>query len=107
MQKIDVNGPVFVRAARPYLFDMTFLHSTPRGVQERGTFAFDPKIASVGEDVIAQAAQGDPTANFVVGAFILWELDDPQNARPYLEIAGEAGVLDALIDLAILELLSA
>ena len=86
---------------------MTFLQSTPRGVQERGTFAFDPKIASVGEDVIAEAARSDPTATYAVGAYILWELDDPKNARPYLEIAGEAGVLDALVDLAVLELLSA
>jgi hypothetical protein len=106
-EKIDINGPLLMRAVRPYLFEMTFLHSTPRGVQEAGTFAFDPKIASVGEDVIAEAAQCDPAASYAVGAFILWELDDPVNARPYLEIAGEAGMLDALIDLAVLELLSA
>jgi len=74
---------------------------------KRGTFAFDPKIAPFAEEVIAEAAQGNPTASYAVGAYILWQLDDPDNARPYLEIAGEAGVPDALIDLAVLELLSA
>lgn len=106
-EKIDINGPVLVRAARPYLFEMTFLHATAHGVLERGTYAFDSKIAPVGEEVIAEAAQGNPTASYAVGAYILWRLDDPENARPYLEIAGEAGVPDALIDLAVLELLSA
>jgi len=96
-----------VRAARPYLFEMTFLHATARGVLERGTFAFDPQIAPIGEEAIAEAAEGNPTASYAVGAYILWRLDDPENARPYLEIAGEAGVPDALIDLAVLELLSA
>ena len=105
-ERIDINGPVLMRVARPYLFEITF-HSTPRGVQERRTFAFNPKIASVGEDVIMQAALDDPAASYQVGAFILWKLDDPERARPYLEIAGEAGLLDALIDLAVLRLLSA
>lgn len=106
-EKIDINGPVLMRVARPYLFEITFLHSTPRGVQERRTFAFNPKIASVGEDVIAQAALGDPAASYQVGAFVLWKLDDPERARPYLEIAGEVGLFDALVDLAVLALLSA
>ena len=37
----------------------------------------------------------------------LWKLDDPERARPYLEIDGEAGLFVALIDMAVLGLLSA
>jgi hypothetical protein len=106
-EKIDIDGPILVRAARPHLFEMTFLHSSARGVHERGAFGFDLKIGPVGDDVIAQAAQGDAGASYKVGAYILWELNNPVAARPYLEIAGEAGVAEALIDLLVLELLSA
>jgi hypothetical protein len=42
----------------------------------------------------------------MLAAFILWRLDDPRTARPYLESAG-AGLTEALIDLEVLELPSA
>ena len=106
-EKIDVNGPVFVRefAEKPYVFEMTFLRSTRFSTQERRALAFDPRIVPIGEDVIAQAAIGDGIASYALGAFILWRLYDAKGARPYLENAGGAGVVDALIDLAVLELL--
>jgi hypothetical protein len=105
----DANSPVFVRAraAMPDLFQVTFVHSDHFGIQRRKATAFDPRIASVGDDMILKAASGDAVASCAVGHYVLWELDDPAGARPYLESAGAAGVFDALVDLAVLELLRA
>jgi hypothetical protein len=82
------------------------LHSSAFGVQERKTIAFDPRIAALGEEVIVMAARGDATASYVVGRFILWHLDDPVAARPYLDRAARTGSLEALVDLAIVQLFS-
>jgi hypothetical protein len=108
-EKIDAGSPVLLRplASKPYVFEMTFLHSTSLRVQERKSFAFDPKLTPVGVDIITAAASGDSAANYTIGAFILWRLDLPSNARPYLESAAAVGVADALIDLGVVELLAA
>jgi hypothetical protein len=50
---------------------------------------------------------GDAAANYALGAFLPWHLDDAKTARPYLESAAAVGVADALIDLAVIELLAA
>lgn len=45
----------------------SFLCSSPFGVEESKTIAFDPRIAAVGEDVIVRASLGDPAASEVIG----------------------------------------
>jgi hypothetical protein len=107
-ESVDADAPILVRrqTSHPHVFEATFLHSSAFGVQEHKTIAFDPRIAALGEDVIVRAARGDATASYVVGRFILWHLDDPAAARPYLERAAGAGSLEALVDLAIVQLFS-
>lgn len=104
--KMDAEGPVFVRrqAACPHIYEVTYLQSRALGVQERATIAFDPRIARLGEDTLFRAARHEAVASDVVGRFILWQLDDPAAARPYLERAVRAGSFEALIDLAVLVL---
>jgi hypothetical protein len=105
-EALDAHSPIFVRAqeGKPDIFDVTFLRSDHFGVHHRKAIAFRKRIASLGEDTILEAASDDATANYAVGHYILWELDDPSGARPYLERAAAGGILDALFDLAIIEL---
>lgn len=37
------------------------------------------------DETILKAARNDPAASYEVGQFVLWRLDDPVGARPYLE----------------------
>jgi hypothetical protein len=103
---VDSGSPVLVReqAEKPDLFEITFLRSDRFRTQPRKTIAYRIRIAGVGEDVILKAALGDPAANNTLGQFFLWHLDDPAAARRYLERAVEGGIVDALIDLAVMEL---
>jgi hypothetical protein len=39
-----------------------------------------------------------------VGRFILWKLNDPVGARPYREQATAGSIIEALFDLAVVEL---
>jgi hypothetical protein len=105
-ETVDPGSPVLVReqVEKPDLFEITFLRSDHLRTQPRKAIAYRIRIAGVGEDVILKAAKNDPAANNKVGQFILWHLDDPAAARPYLERAAEGGIWDALIDLAIIEL---
>jgi hypothetical protein len=41
----------------------------------------------------------DAGALHAVGRFLLWDLNDPSSARPYLEGAAERGNIDAALDL--------
>jgi hypothetical protein len=80
---------------------VTFLHSTIYGVRQHQMIGFDPKIAALGEDVIVRAVRGEAIASGVIGRFLLWHLDDPLGARPYLERAARTGSFEALADLAV------
>jgi hypothetical protein len=48
--------------------------------------------------------ENDPSGSYDLGKFILWQLGDPAAAQPYLERAAEGGIMDALIDLAVISL---
>jgi len=108
-EMVDRTSPIFVRpqAEKQDLFDVTFLHSNQLDIRPRATVAFRMRIAPLDEEMIRGASLDDPTANYVVGQFILWELDDPIGARPYLESAFAGGIFDAIFDLAIVALFQA
>jgi hypothetical protein len=95
---------VRAQAGKPDIFDVTFLRSDHFGVHHRKAIAFGKRIVPLGEDTILEAASDDGAANYAVGHYVLWELDDPLGARPYLERAAADGIPDALFDLAIIEL---
>lgn len=107
-EQADAGSPVFLRprSGMPGLFDVAFLRSDHFQTEHRQALAFERKIAPVGEDTIAKAVAHDPAANYAIGHFLLWDLDDPGAAVPYLGRAGTAGIFDALIDLAVLRLFS-
>ena len=107
-ESLDAHSPVLMRArdGKPGLYDVTFLHSDPLGVHDRKAPGFSARIAPAGEDVILKAADDDPAAAHVLGRYLLWRLDDPVGARPYLETAAASGIVDALFDLAVVALLS-
>jgi hypothetical protein len=108
-EAVDSDSPILVReqAGRPDLFEITFLRSSRIDTHARKAIAFRMRIARVGGDTILKAACNDPAANYAVGQFVLWQLDDPIGARPYLRRAVAGGIVDALIDLAIVELIAA
>jgi hypothetical protein len=56
------------------------------------------------DEVLALAARLDVTALYSVGRFLLWNLDDPESARPYLEGAAARGNVEAAVDLLTLAL---
>lgn len=105
-EAVDAGSPVLVReqAGKPDLFEITFLRSDRFSTESRKAVAYRMRIGRIGDDAIVKAAQNDPTASNEVGQFILWRLDDPVGARPYLERAVAGGIGDAIIDLAIIEL---
>jgi hypothetical protein len=98
----DHGSPVFLRelSGKPDLFEITFLRSEGPAVQGHRAVAFRARLAHAGDDMLLNAADDDPVASKKLGQYILWELDDPTGARPYLERAVEGGAA-AAIDLAI------
>jgi hypothetical protein len=100
---IDQSSPVLLRRCegKPDCFEITFLRSDAFDTQARKLFAVRRKLLHAGEAAY-KAGSGDCEANCAVGQFILWELDDPAAARPYLECAVEAGSADAALDLALI-----
>jgi hypothetical protein len=105
-ESLDAHSPIFVREydGKPDIFDVTFLRSDALGVHDGKAVGYRKRIAAVGEDVILKAASDDPTACYAVGWYLLWRLDDPASARPYLERAAAVGIVDALFDLAVVAL---
>jgi hypothetical protein len=105
-ESLDAHSPIFLRECdgKPGIFDVTFLRSDAFGVQDRKAVGYNKRIAVVGEDVILKAVNHDPAACYVIGRYLLWRLDDPFRARPYLECAAASGILDALFDLAVVTL---
>jgi hypothetical protein len=106
-ERLDRTSPVFLRETNyAGIFQITYLRSERFGrIQRQKTIAYDPKLAAVSESTIVDAWLGDASASNAIGQLLLWKLDDPNGARPYLERAAEGGIADALIDLAIIALL--
>jgi hypothetical protein len=102
-EAFDPDSPVFLRelSGKPDFFEITFLRSSHLGLQGQRTMAFRARLAHAGDETLLRAADDDPAANKEIGEYILWELDDPTGARPYLERAIVGGVADAAFDLAI------
>jgi hypothetical protein len=107
-EALDAQSPILVRAqdGKPDIFEMTFLRSDRFGVRDRKTIGFGKRLGPLGEETILRAASDDFAANHTIGSYVLWQLDDPVGARPYLKRAVAGGIADALFDLAIIELFS-
>jgi hypothetical protein len=105
-ERIDPKSPTLVRRQpeKPDIFKVSFLTSDAFGTRSRTTLAYPERLASLGEDTIRAAKQNDPIACNTIGQFLL-ALDDPISATPYLQIAAAAGIIEALIDLAIMLLM--
>jgi hypothetical protein len=104
--KIDRESPVLIRTALPGLHEVTFLASDHSFTRPVGAVAFDRRLLPVGDEILASAARIDATALCSVGRFLLWDLDDPESAKPYLEAAFAEGSFDAAVDLLALALFS-
>lgn len=91
-------GPIFLREMPgiPGLFEIAYLHSDKIATRDKKAIAFDSKLAKVGPDLIRKACALDADALAELGRFILYELQEPQWARPYLELALALGVSDSL-----------
>jgi hypothetical protein len=103
------HGPVFLRpfAGAPGIYEITYLRSDKLTTRERTALAADAAIAKAGRELVRRAAASDPEALAELGRFILYELEQPERARPYLKRALTLGVLDALevlADLAVIAL---
>jgi TPR repeat protein len=98
--KIDRESPVLIRTAFSDIHEVTFLISDPRSTRAVETVAFDRRLLPVGDETLVRAAaQKDPSALYAVGRFLLWDLDDPGSALPYLQTAAIRGNVEAAIDL--------
>jgi hypothetical protein len=102
--KIDRESPVLIRTAFPDLYEVTFLSSDPSSTRPVGVVAFDRRLLPVGDDALARAVKKDSSALYSVGRFLLWDLDDPESATPYLEAAAVQGNVEAAFDLITLAL---
>jgi hypothetical protein len=102
-QLFDRGSPVFLRelSGKPDLFEITFLRSEGPDVEGHRAVAFRARLAHAGDDMLLKAADDDLIASKKLGQYILWELDDPTGARPYLERAVAGGAVEAAFDLAI------
>jgi hypothetical protein len=103
---LDPESPILVRgqAGKPDVFEVTFLCSDRLGTVARRTIAYRARLAPLGDEIVRRVGGDDPVACNKVGQFILWELEDPAGAKPYLERAVAGGIADANFDLAIIEI---
>lgn len=102
--KIDRESPILIRQVFPDLLEATFLASNHSSTQPIVTVAFDMRLTFLEDEVLALAAKLDAAALYCVGRFLLWNLNDPESARPYLEGAAAQGNFEAAIDLLTLAL---
>lgn len=102
--KIDRETPVLIRNVFPDLHEATFLASDHFSTRPTVTVAFERRLTPVGDDALALAAKQDAGALYSVGRFLLWDLDDPMSALPYLEAAAAGGSAEATLDLVMLAL---
>ncbi|MGM4962991.1 hypothetical protein AB7714_05755 [Tardiphaga sp. 1201_B9_N1_1] len=101
----DPESPIFVRPHLPGLYEVTFLISDGVDTRPATAVGFDGRLAPIGDTLLALAAKSDTKGLYAVGRRLLWDLDDQDSARPYLEAAATKGHFDALIDLAVIALL--
>jgi hypothetical protein len=100
----DRDGPVLTRAheGTPGFHVIAVLLSDYAGTRERYHLAFEPRLAPLGDELLARAVEEDDAAALAeIGRFMLYELDDLPGAIVYLERAHAAGVLDVALDLAV------
>jgi hypothetical protein len=72
------------------------------GTRERYYLAFEPRLAPLGNELLARAVDDDDAAALAeIGRFMLYEPDDLPGAIVYLERAHAAGVPDVTLDLAV------
>jgi hypothetical protein len=102
--RIDRDTPILLRSVLPHLKEATFLTSDHTSTRPVVTATFDRRLASLDDNVLTLATKLDAGALHVVGYFLLWDLNDPSSALPYLEAAAERGSIDASIDLLVLAL---
>jgi hypothetical protein len=102
--KIDRETPVLIRQVFPDLHEATFLASDHSSTRPTITVAFDKRLTAVGDDILALAVKLDAAALYCLGRFLLWDLDDPVSALPYLKTATARGSVEAALDLAVLAL---
>jgi hypothetical protein len=107
MAKLDRDTPILLRPILPHLHEATFLVSDHASTGPVATLAFDRRFAPIDDQILASAARFDAAALHAVGRFLLWDLDDPSGARPYLEAAIQRGNSEAAIDLAVIALFRA
>jgi hypothetical protein len=99
----DRDGPVLIRAneGAPGFHVIAVLLSDYAGTRERYYLAFEPRLAPLGDELLARAVEYDAVALAELGRFMLYELEDLPGAIVYLERAHAAGVLDIAFDLAV------
>lgn len=99
------KGPVYIRPLAETLgiYGITFLRSDRKhGTSDVTTFAVDSRLRPLARHIIEKALTGDGEALAEIGRFILYELEDPEWALPYLERALKGGLKDVLFDLAVI-----
>lgn len=105
--RVDRESPVLLKRLHSHVFRITCLASDPGSTKTVETLAFDRRLVAAGDEAVRRAADGDPAGLQAVGSFLLWQLDDPAAARPYLQAAVAGGSLDAAIDLMVIALFEA
>lgn len=105
--RVDRTSPVLVKRRDQLdgIFDVTFLRSDAMEIRPQRTTAFASKLLHFGDDALAGVVRGEAEPCSAVGNYILWELDEPEAALPYLLRAAESGHEDALLTLSVLALL--
>jgi hypothetical protein len=105
----DRDGPIFARAHEhaPGFQIIAVLRSGRSGIHERYHLAFDTKLAPLGCDLLSRAVDDEEaSAPADVGGYMLYELEDDEAARVYLERAHAAAICEVLFDLAVIALLT-
>jgi hypothetical protein len=98
------NGSPQAARAATELHEATFLASDNIATKPVVTIAFDRRLTVLEDEVLALAAKLDATALYSVARFLLWNLNEPESAVPYLESAAAQGIVEAAIDLLTLAL---
>jgi hypothetical protein len=96
--KIDRETPILIRQVFPDLHEVTFLSSDHFSTRPVVTIAFDRRLTFLEDEVLAFATKLDAAALYSVGRVLLWNLNDPESARPYLEGAATRGNVEAAMD---------
>ena len=99
----DQEAPVLIRTVFPDLHAITFLTMDRFSSRSMVTVAFEKRLSPAGDEVLA-AAKENAGAQYALDRFLLWELDDPKSARPYLEATAAQGNVEAALDLLVIAL---